>query len=225
MRLLIVEDDPKVRAILAKAFSREVGFLTTFAEDGKQGRKLLHEQEFDLAILDNILPFVTGRELLVEARRDGITTPIFILTGVRIPFAERDNFRDGAVDFVWKPFDVDTLVERVKARIRETSRGVDPVIRFRDLTYDRVRREVRGEKCGAFTLSKLPSQIFDALLHSRCSVVDEGSLIIKVWGYKKTLADDTLDRNVRRLNSQFAKHGIPKVVRTIKEVGYELIRD
>ena len=225
MRILIVEDDPKVRATLAKAFTREAGFLTTFAEDGKQGGKLLHEQEFDLAILDNILPFVTGRELLVEARRNGIKTPIIILTGVRILHAEKDNFRDGAVDFVWKPFDVDALVERVKTRINERSRGVDQVIRFRDITYDRARHEVRGEKCGVFTLSKTPALIFDELLRSRCAIVDKDSLILKVWGYEKTIADDTLDRNVRRLNKQFAKHGIPKIVRTIKEVGYELIRD
>ena len=225
-RILIGDDDQNERKTLGTVFSHAEGFDATFAKDGRESELLLYSQDWDIVILDHDMPYKKGRVILNDARRRGLRTPILILTGkTDIVYAEKDNFKDGADDFVWKPYDIDGLRERVRTRIRQYHATFEPVITFKGYTFDALRRQVRGEGFDAFTLAPKPALVFAAILNSRCQLVTDDIIEEQAWDMGEHPSHDTIYGNVKRINRAFTQHGLPEVIRILKDTGYELIRN
>jgi len=225
-RILIADDNPDERISLAGIFPREAGFDVKLAKDGKEAEDLLYTEDWDFVILDHEMPFRQGREILNAARRRGLKTPILILTGeTQYTYAEKDNFKDGADDFVWKPYNHDGLLERVRTRIKKYREIQETVIAFKSYTFDALRRTVHGEGFESFKLAPQPALVFAAILNSRCEVVTDDIITEKAWEMGEHPSHDTIYGNVKRINRAFTQHGLPEVIRILKETGYELIRN
>ena len=225
-RILIADDDQDELTTLAAIFSRAAGFEVTLAKDGKEAEDLLYTQDWDFVILDHEMPHKDGRTILNTARRRGLKTPIMILTGkTKYTFAEKDNFKDGADDFVWKPYNHDGLLERVRTRIKKYRETQEAVIKYKGYTFDALRGTVHGEGFEPFRIAHQPALVFAAILNSRCQLVTDEIIAEKAWEMGELPSHDTIYGNIKRINRFFTQHGLPEVIRILKHTGYELIRN
>lgn len=225
IRVLAVEDREEDRETLAVLPHYDPSIQITFANDGKSGLEMLLNGAFDIALLDQRLPYMTGRKMLNEARAAGAEIPIMIITGYVDEFGESDSFDDNADDYILKPFDIRGLISRIKRRVRASATTADPIIRIRNIIFDTSKFEIRSEGIKPFPFNGKPALIFAFMLRSRRRVVTEDMLVNAVWHDEEIVTSSTVTRNVNRINEKLMEHGLPRVVTGKKETGYELIRD
>ena len=142
MRLLLVEDEKKVSDLVARALRSE-SFAVDVADDGARGWELAHSYEYDLIILDLMLPRLSGEELLRRIRRANQQVPILVLTARAATEDKIHNFEAGTDDYLTKPFAVAELIMRVKALLRRGPITRSSVLRVGDLEVDRFTKQVR----------------------------------------------------------------------------------
>lgn len=218
MKLLIVEDEARMVDLLRKGLSEE-GHTVTCASDGAEGFSLAKAYEFDVIILDVMMPKLTGYDLARRLRAEKVTTPILMLTA-------RDSVPDivrgldlGADDYMTKPFSFDELVARLRAIKRRTLAGQDTSLRVADLVLDPASREVqRGEQ--HVSLTRTEYNLLERLMYRAGKVVSRRSLIESVWGFDREIEENTLDAFMRLLRNKIDAPGKPKLIHTVRGVGY-----
>lgn len=223
MKLLIVEDEARMADLLRKGLSEE-GHTVTSAYDGAEGFAIAKSYEFDVIILDVMLPKLSGHELAKRLRAEKIKTPVLMLTA-------RDSVPDivkgldlGADDYMTKPFSFDELVARLRAVKRRTIVGQDPSLRVADLVLDPASREVvRGEQRVALTRTEY--NLLERLMYRAGKVVSRRSLIESVWGFDREIEENTLDAFMRLLRHKIDPPGHPKLIHTVRGVGYMIRAD
>ena len=225
IRVLAVEDCAEDRETLAVLPHYDPSIQITFANDGKTGLDMLLNGAFDIALLDQRLPYMTGRKMLNEARAAGVEIPIMIITGYVDEFGESDSFDDNADDYILKPFDIRGLISRIKRGIRSSVTTTDPIIRFKNIVFDTANFMIHSEGITPFRFKGNPALIFAFMLRCRRRFVTEDMLITAVWHDEEIVTSSTVTRNVNRINEKLMEHGLPRVVKGKKETGYELIRD
>lgn len=183
MRLLVIEDEPKLAEYLRRGLTQS-GYVVDVASDGIDGRHLALEGDYDLLLLDVMLPGIDGFGVL-SALRQAKRTPVLMLTA-RDKVEDRvKGLRDGADDYLVKPFGSGELLARVRAQLRRHSQqgGAqgEPVQRFGDITVDRVHRSVQraGE---ALHLTPIEYRLLTHLLSQPDRVVTHAQLLQAVWG-------------------------------------------
>ncbi|MEB3359720.1 MAG: response regulator transcription factor [Synechococcales bacterium] len=217
--ILIVEDDPRIAAFLAKGFLAK-GFTSAIASDDSQAMALVQESRFDLLILDLGLPDKDGLEVLAELRRQGHTLPIIILTA-------RDDIHDkvaglegGANDYITKPFRFEELLARVRVQLRSTAVPVGTTadvlhvgkvslnLHTRQAIVDGANVDLPARE---FTMAELffrhPGHIFS-----------REQLLEQVWGYKHDPGSNVVDVYVGYLRKKFGSH----LIETVRGRGYRL---
>jgi len=222
MKLLIVEDEPRMSALLRKGLTEE-GHTATCARDGAEGLELAKSYEFDVIILDVMMPRLSGYELAKRLRAEKIRTPILMLTA-------RDSVPDvvrgldlGADDYMTKPFSFDELVARLRAVKRRAAAAHDPSLRVGDLVLDPASREVlRGE--ARVSLTRTEYNLLEQLIYRAGKVVSRRSLIEAVWGFDRDIEENTLDAFMHLLRGKVDPPGRPKLIHTVRGVGY-MIRE
>jgi DNA-binding response OmpR family regulator len=220
MRLLIVEDEARMAALLRKGLTEE-GHTVTSASDGAEGLALAKAYEFDVVILDVMMPKLSGYDFARRLRSEKISTPILMLTA-------RDSVPDivrgldlGADDYMTKPFSFDELVARLRAVKRRTLAGQDPTLRVADLVLDPASREVlRGED--RISLTRTEYNLLERLMYRAGKVVSRRSLIESVWGFDRDIEENTLDAFMRLLRNKIDVPGRPKLIHTVRGVGYTI---
>jgi DNA-binding response OmpR family regulator len=216
MRILIVEDEWRIRAFLARAFTAE-GFAVDVAEDGESGLARALTGSYDLVILDLMLPGRSGLETLEGLNRQQTTVPVLILSARSDLETKLRGFELGAVDYVAKPFSLDELLARARVHLRQTRVSDDgTVIRVGGLALDLARRQAR---VGA-TVADLSDREF-RLLHFLMLHVDEvisrERLLSEVWGYDFDPRSNVVDVCVRRLRRRL---GPDAPIETVRNAGY-----
>ncbi|MFZ0730940.1 MAG: response regulator transcription factor [Candidatus Sulfotelmatobacter sp.] len=223
MKLLIVEDEARMAGLLQKGLTEE-GHTATCASDGLEGLALAKSYEFDVIILDVMMPKLSGYELAKKLRQEKIRTPILMLTA-------RDSVPDivrgldlGADDYMTKPFSFDELVARLRAVKRRALAAGDTHIRVGDLVLDPASREVvRGDD--RVSLTRTEYNLLERLMYRAGKVVSRRSLIESVWGFDREIEENTLDAFMHLLRNKIDPPGRAKLIHTIRGIGYMIRSD
>ncbi len=225
MRVLVVEDDPKISSFLLDGLQRE-GFTVRAVERGVDAVAAVQDQEFAAIVLDLMLPDIDGLSVVERLRADGDRTPILILSAKRSVDDRVRGLRSGGDDYLTKPFSFAELVVRLQALLRRSGSTAAGVTRLRaaDLTLDLVSRELRR---GGQRIELQPKEfaLLEYLLHNRDVVLSKSSIMERIWGYDFDPQTNIVDVLISRLRSKVDKGFEPKLIHTIRGVGYVLKTD
>jgi DNA-binding response OmpR family regulator len=224
-RVLVVEDDPAILRGLSDNLVFESYEVLT-ATDGETGYRLLREQRPDIVVLDLMLPNLSGYELCRKARRDGVTTPIVMLTA-RGEEADRVLGLDlGADDYITKPFSVRELLARIRAVLRraQPAPSLPDELRFDDVVVDFRRYEAR--RAGrVLEMTRKEFGLLRLLVSRHGEAVTRDELLNEVWGYDATPTTRTVDNHVASLRAKLEPQpGEPQRLLTVHGVGYRWVQ-
>lgn len=216
-RILIVEDDVNILDIVA--FNLEAaGYQTVKCERGDEGLKLLKEQEFDLAILDIMLPAVSGLEILAQIRKIS-DIPIILMSAKTSEEDKLAGFSSLADDYITKPFSVKELVARVGVHLMRYSKQRTLTSRGLELDHALMRAYRDGRD---LKLSKTEFEILSLLYKNRGKVFSREQLLKEVWGYDQFQGDlRTVDVAIARLRAKVEDSpGTPQIIKSRRGAGY-----
>ena len=222
MHILVIEDERKLADAIGEGL-RADGYAATVAHTGETGLKRLHEQPFDMVLLDVMLPRQSGLETLRLMRRDGFKLPVMLLTS-------RDSIEDrvlgldvGADDYLVKPFAFPELLARVRALLRRGGRTPSSQLQLADLVVDLdARATTRGGK--TLELTSREFDVLEYLLVNRGSVVSREMLARDVWKEmaRYTSLDNVIDVQIARLRRKLDEPFPKKLLHTVRGVGFIL---
>jgi DNA-binding response OmpR family regulator len=216
MRILIVEDEARIRAFLARAFAAE-GVGVDVAEDGEQGLARALAGNYDLVVLDLLLPGRDGLETLDELHRRRADLPVLILSARSDLATKLRGFQLGAVDYVAKPFSLEELLARVRVQLRRGNVADDgTVIRVGGLELNLTRRQASVGDTVA-DLSDREFHVLQFLMMHVGEVISRERLLSEVWGYDFDPRSNVVDVCVRRLRRRL---GPDAPIETVRNAGY-----
>jgi len=220
MRLLLVEDERKLCELVARALRAE-SYAVDVAEDGLRGWELAQSYEYDLIVLDLMLPQLPGEELLRRIRRSNQRVPILVLTARATTEDKVHNFEAGADDYLTKPFAFAELIMRVKALLRRGPISRSSVLRVADLEVDRFTKQVRrgGRR---IELTAKEYALLEYLAANPGRVFSRTMIIEHVWDQSFEGLTNIVDVYVRHLRSKVDDPFPVKLIRTVRGVGYGL---
>jgi two-component system response regulator MprA len=222
LRILVVDDEPAVRESLRRALQLE-GYGVELAGDGSEALYRLESRELepDGIVLDVLMPEVDGLEVARRLRRSGSRVPILMLTA-RDEIADRVAGLDaGADDYLVKPFALEELFARLRAILRRSADGAIEVLRFADLELDPATREVRrgGE---SIELTRTEFSLLELFMLNPKQVLTRSVIFERVWGYDFGPGSNSLDVYIGYLRRKTEAAGKPRLIQTVRGVGYAL---
>jgi len=225
VKILVIEDEPDIRRNLEYNLSRE-GFSVSTAASISEANMLLTSTDYNLILLDLMLPDGSGLDLCksIKSNSDTESIPIIILTAKDDEVDKVVGFELGADDYVTKPFSVRELILRVKAVLKRGSKKkeiVEVVRQFGDLKIDVDSHEVHVDDA-KINLTALEFRLLRQLVDTRGRVQSRDQLLSEVWGYSAEVTTRTVDTHVKRLREKLGPMG--KYVQTIRGVGYKFAR-
>jgi two-component system, OmpR family, response regulator len=221
MRLLIVEDDGTIADFVAKGLT-EAGFAVDVAADGLRGLGLAAAGSYDVAIVDVMLPHLDGLTLIDRMRARGVRTPVLILSARRTVDDRVRGLQAGGDDYLTKPFAFAELLARVQALIRRSTGATEPTrLTLGDLTLDLLTR--RAERAGqSLDLRPREFALLEYLMRNPGRVLSKTMILSHVWGYNFNPGTNVVDVLVSRLREKIDKDFEPKLLHTVRGVGYVL---
>jgi two-component system response regulator MprA len=221
MTILVVDDEAAVRRALNRALRLE-GYEVELAADGAEALRLLEDgAQPDVVLLDLLMPGVDGLEVCRRLRRSGSRLPVLMLTA-RAEVSDRVSGLDaGADDYLAKPFALQELLARVRALLRRSGGDESDVLRFADLELDPRTREVRrgGEE---IELTRTEFSLLELFLRNPRQVLTRSLIFERVWGYDFGAGSNSLDVYVGYLRRKTEAGGGPRLIHTVRGVGYAL---
>jgi len=219
---MVVDDERAVRDSLRRALTLE-GYDVELAEDGEQALERLEggDPQPDVVVLDVLMPGIDGLEVCRRLRGRGLRTPVLMLTardGVKDRVAGLDA---GADDYVVKPFALEELFARVRALLRRTGADTDEVLRFTDLELDPGTHQARraGER---LELTRTEFSLLELFMRNPRQVLTRSIIFERVWGYDFGYASNSLDVYIGYLRRKTEVGGLPRLIQTVRGVGYAL---
>jgi DNA-binding response OmpR family regulator len=219
MRILVIDDDPKLRDYV-RAGLTESGMQCETAADGEAALRLLQEDArgFDLILLDVMLPARSGWDLLLQIRELGRETPVIFVTARDTVDERVRGLKLGADDYVIKPFAFSELLARIEVVLRR--RKTLPPIEIRDVKLDLVSRAAyrNGHK---IDLSPREFDLLLALVRSEGRTLTRADLLRDVWGFEREPETNLVDVHIGRLRRKLDRHG-PSLIATVRGEGYRI---
>jgi len=224
MRLLIIEDDRDAADYLVKAF-REVGHMADCAGDGEEGLQLALDGEYDVLIVDRMLPKRDGLSVIGALRAKSVETPVLILSALGQVDDRVKGLRTGGDDYLAKPYAFSELLARVEALARRRPKGApeETQLRVGDLILDRLSHKVErgGEE---IPLQPREFRLLEYLMQNAGKVVTRTMLLEHVWDYHFDPQTNVIDVHVSRLRSKIDRDFETPLLHTVRGAGY-MIRD
>ncbi len=221
LQILVVDDDPALRAALDRALKLE-GYQVTFAHDGRQALQLMTFNAQDAVILDLGLPLMDGVEVCRRVRERGDRTPVLMLTA-RDAISDRVEGLDaGADDYLVKPFALDELLARLRALLRRTvASPEESLLKFADVVVDLQTMEVRRAD-RPIELTRTEFRLLELLMRNPRIVISRSRIYEQVWGYDFGASSNAIEVYVSYLRRKLEACGEPRLIHTVRGVGYTL---
>jgi heavy metal response regulator len=218
MRILLIEDDKDVARFVGKGLKENL-FLMDLASNGEEGFQLITQEKYDLVILDILLPKMDGWEVLQKIREKGIETPVIILTA-------RDSTPDvvrglnlGADDYLIKPFSFSELLARIRAILRRGKIQRPTELKVDNLVLNQITRDVCRDKV-RIDLTAKEYSLLEYFMQNAGLILTRTMILEAVWDYNFDTMTNVVDVHVNHLRNKVDRDFTPKLLHTIKGVGY-----
>jgi two-component system response regulator MprA len=221
VKILVVDDERAVRDALRRALELQ-GYEVDLAADGAEAlARLEADGHPDAVVLDILMPGIDGLEVCRRIRRGGDAVPVLMLTARDAVGDRVEGLDAGADDYLVKPFALEELLARVRALIRRGTPSVDGVLRFGDLELDPGTREVRrgGDP---IELTRTEFNLLELFMTNPKQVLTRSIIFERVWGYDFGFASNSLDVYIGYLRRKTETGGKPRLIQTVRGVGYAL---
>jgi two-component system OmpR family response regulator len=221
MRLLLVEDDPKIASFIVKGMKAE-GYAVDHASDGQEGLHMAVTEPYDAAIIDVMLPKLDGLSVIERMRKEKVNTPVIILSAKGSVDDRVKGLQVGGDDYLPKPFAFSELLARVQALIRRGSGLSEPTrLTVGDLAMNLLTREVtRGGR--KIELQRLEFSLLEYLMRNAGRVVSKTMIMEHVWDYNFDPQTNVVESRVCRLRDKIDRGFDKKLIQTVRGVGYAL---
>jgi len=224
-KILLVEDEKHLSKGLSYNLEKE-GYQVTVAEDGLAALEHLGEGDFDMMILDLMLPKLGGLEVIKKVRETNIRFPVLMLTAKTTDEDRAFGLEAGADDYIAKPFHLPELLLRVKGILRRKDWYQEPIRKLEFFEFDNMWVDFNTGKAkgcdGEFYLTTKEVLVMNLLIVNRGNVVSREELLEKVWGYSPNTETRTVDNFISRLRKYFEKKPqTPRYIVTVREKGYQ----
>lgn len=220
MRILVVEDEPELRAVLKQGLEEE-GHTVVVSGDGNDALSIATNYSFDAIVLDVMLPGLDGFAIAKRLRAARIWTAILMLTAKDTVTDMVRGLDTGADDYLAKPFSFEVLLARLRALSRRNKDAQAPVLRVGSLQLTPATHEV--SRCGRkITLTRTEFALLELLMRRPGQVMTREVIQDCVWGYDRSVESNTIDAFVRLLRNKIDTRGEPELIHTVRSVGYVL---
>ena len=226
-KILIVEDEPNMRMGLRDNLEFE-GYEVDIAEDGETGLNKILEEKYNLILLDVMMPKMSGFDVCKTARKEGVSTPIILLTAKGEEIDKVLGLELGADDYITKPFSLRELLARIKAILRrsqdiQTEDELDKVLSIGKLQID-FSSYTAVEEDKPVQMSHKEFEILNYLWKHRNKTVSRDDLLSNIWGYEETPTTRTVDNFILKLRQKIENDfNHPQIIITVHGIGYKLI--
>lgn len=229
IKILLVEDEKHLAKGLSYNLKKE-GYQVTVAEDGLAALDCFREDNFDMMILDLMLPKMGGMEVVKKIRETNIRFPVLMLTAKTTDEDRTLGLEAGADDYITKPFHLPELLLRVKGILRRKDWYQEPVRHLEYFEFDNMWVDFNTGKAkgceGEFYLTSKEVLVMNLLIANRGKVVSREELLEKVWGYSPNTETRTVDNFIARLRKYFEKKPQkPRYIITVREKGYQFAEE
>lgn len=218
MRVLVVEDNPKMASAIERGLQQQ-GFVVEVSNTGFEGEELAVVREYDMIILDLMLPDRDGIDVCRNLRRQNVATPIIMLTALSATEEKIDGLDAGADDYLTKPFEFDELLARVRALLRRGDATESSTLRHDDLELDLYGRTItRGEE--SHELSNKEFALLEYLMRNPNRVLTRAQIGERVWDIELEPTSNVIDVYVSSLRKKIDRFHERPLIHTVKGAGY-----
>lgn len=221
MRLLIVEDEPKLGSAIKRGLEQE-GFAIDLVRTAEDAESYARTEEYDAIVLDRMLPGgKDGLDVCATLRENEVTTPVMMLTALGATDNKIEGLNQGADDYLTKPFRFDELVARIHALLRRPTTTITPQITVGRLRIDTVNKTVFfGTK--SIRLSKREYALLSYLAYHPGQIFSKQQLIDHVWNFDSSILPNTVEVFIRSLRQKIDQPELPSAIETVRGFGYRL---
>lgn len=222
MRILLVEDDHKISSVVKRGLEQET-FAVDTAFNGVDGYELGLSEDYDVIILDLMLPLMDGIEVCRKLRQEKISTPILMLTAKSQVSDKVFGLNVGADDYLSKPFAFDELVARIRALSRRPKKSINSILIIDDLKLDQSRFSVTRNDA-LINLSKKEFSLLEYLMKNKNRVLTKEQIINNVWNYDADILPNTVEVYIGYLRNKIDKpfKNKLKLIKTVRGFGYKI---
>jgi two-component system response regulator PhoP len=221
MRVLIVEDEPRLAENIARSLREGAGYAVDVAADGQEGLFLAESNTYDVVLLDLMLPKLDGMQLLTRIRQAGQLTPVLVLTARDDKESVVSLLNAGADDYLTKPFDLGELLARTKALIRRGKGQPSPVLTIGDLQLNTVNRTVqRSDR--TIMLTAMEYRVLEYLAHRPGAVVSKTELLEHLYDYNWEKFSNVIEVYISGLRRKLDDGSERQLIHTVRGQGYIL---
>ena len=221
MRVLIIEDEPRLAENIARSLRESAGYAVDIVHNGQEGLFMAESNEYDAVLLDLMLPQLDGMQLLSRIRKAGQRTPVLVVTARDDKESVVALLNAGADDYLTKPFDLGELLARTKALIRRGKGQPSPVLAMGDLELNTVSHNVqRGGK--SVTLTAMEYRVLEYLLHRPRAVVSKTELLEHLYDYNWEKFSNVIEVYISGLRRKLDHNSAKQLIHTVRGQGYIL---
>lgn len=222
MNVLVIEDEPKVASFIKQGLE-EQAVSVALADDGNKGYALAKSNDFDVIIMDVMLPYINGFDLCKKLRNDGMLTPVLMLTALNTTDEKVKGFDCGADDYLVKPFDFKELTARIKALKKRKSEILQKaqILRVGDLTLDMDARVVKREG-KRIDVTQKEYALLEYMMKNTNKVISRNEIAQHVWGVDFDTRTNVIDVYINFLRKKVDKDHKVKLIHTVIGMGYTI---